>query len=90
MLPDLSEIIQPAGTGILNSVLNTRLFFFFFFLPFLGPLPQHGGSQARGLIGAIATGLHQSHSNAGSKLRLRPTHSSGQRQILNPLSKTRD
>ena len=34
----------------------------------------YGGSQARGpIIGAVATGLHQSHSNRGSKLRLRPT-----------------
>ena len=30
----------------------------------------YGGSQARGLIGAVATGLHQSHSNVGSKLCL--------------------
>ena len=28
------------------------------------------GSQARGGIGAVATGLHQSHSNAGSEPRL--------------------
>ena len=33
----------------------------------------YGGSQARGLIGAVAAGLHQSHSNVGSELRLRPT-----------------
>ena len=33
----------------------------------------HGGSQARGRIGVIAAGLHHSHSNSGSKLRLRPT-----------------
>ena len=34
-------------------------FFFLVFLPFLGPLLMaNGGSQARGLIGAIATGLH--------------------------------
>ena len=32
-----------------------------------------GGSQARGLIGATAAGLHYSLSNAGSELRLRPT-----------------
>ena len=32
-----------------------------------------GGSQARGQIEATAFGLHQSHSNAGSKLRLPPT-----------------
>ena len=30
----------------------------------------YGGSQARDRIGAVATGLYQSHSNAGSKLRL--------------------
>ena len=31
------------------------------------------GSQARGRIGAVATGLRQSHSNAGSEPRLQPT-----------------
>ena len=30
----------------------------------------YGGSQARGRIGAIAAGLHHSHSSAGSELRL--------------------
>ena len=33
----------------------------------------YGGSQARGLIGAVATGLRQSHSNSGSEPRLQPT-----------------
>ena len=33
----------------------------------------YGGSQARSRIGAIATGLCQSQSNAGSEPRLRPT-----------------
>ena len=33
----------------------------------------YGGSQARGLIGAVATGLLQSHSNTGSKPRLQST-----------------
>ena len=34
----------------------------------------YGGSQAWGLIGAVAaTGLHQSHCNAGSEPHLRPT-----------------
>ena len=32
-----------------------------------------GSSQARGRIGATATGLHHSHSNAASELHLRPT-----------------
>ena len=33
----------------------------------------YGGSQARGRIGAIAAGLHQSLSNVGSKPCLQPT-----------------
>ena len=33
----------------------------------------YGGSQARGQIGAVATGLHHSHSNARSEPHLRPT-----------------
>ena len=33
----------------------------------------YGGSQARGRIGAVATGLRQSHSNAGSEPHLQPT-----------------
>ena len=43
-------------------------FFFFFF--FRAALAAYGGSQARGLIGAIAAGLHHSHSNARSELHL--------------------
>jgi len=33
----------------------------------------YGGSQARGGIGAVATGLRQSHSNSGSEPHLQPT-----------------
>ena len=33
----------------------------------------YGGSQARGLIPAVATGLRQSHSNVGSEPPLGPT-----------------
>ena len=33
----------------------------------------YGGSQARGLIGAVAAGLYHSHSNSGSEPRLHPT-----------------
>ena len=48
-------------------------FFFFFFLPFSRAAPMaYGGSQARGLIGAVANGLRLSQSNAGSELRLQP------------------
>ena len=33
----------------------------------------YGGAQARGGIGAVATGLRQSHSNVGSEQHLQPT-----------------
>ena len=46
------------------------------FVVFLGAIPMaHGGSQARGWIGAAAAGLH---------------HSSQQHRILHPLSEARD
>ena len=41
----------------------------------------HGDSQARGLIRAVATGLHQSHSNSGSTPGLRPTPKPQHRRI---------
>ena len=52
-----------------------KVFYFitFRFCIFRAPPAAHGGSQARGLIGAVATGLHHSHSNAGSETHLRPT-----------------
>ena len=50
---------------------------FFFFLVFVcgwvGAPVAYGVSQTRGPIGAVAAGLHQSHSKGGSKLCLRPT-----------------
>ena len=51
------------------------LSFFFFFCPFVfsWAVPEaYGGSQARGLIGAVAAGLHQGHSNARSEPCLQP------------------
>ena len=48
--------------------------FFFCLVVFSRAAPSAcGGSQARGRIRAVATSLCQSHSNSGSKLRLRPT-----------------
>ena len=41
-----------------------HMIFFFFFR---ATLAAYGGSQARGQIGAIAAGLHHSHSNSGSE-----------------------
>ena len=45
----------------------------FFFLSFMATPKAYGGAQARGPVGAVAAGLHHSHSNARSKPRLRPT-----------------
>ena len=51
---------------------TTPLFFFFSFCLFRDSPKAYGVSQARGLIGAVATSLHHSHSNAGSQPRLQP------------------
>ena len=40
---------------------------------FRATLAAYGGSQSSGLIGAVAAGLRQSHSNARSELHLQPT-----------------
>ena len=60
------------------SIFETMFFCFvlfcFVFLLFLWAAPvAYGGSQARGRIGAVATGLCQSHSNTGSEPRVEPT-----------------
>ena len=48
-------------------------FFFSFGLLSRAAPVAYGGSQAQGLVGAVATCLHQSHSNARSKPHLQPT-----------------
>ena len=59
-------------------------------LLFLWATPAaYGDSQARGLIGAVAASLRQSHSNADPSRVCNLHHSSRPRQI-NPLSKGRD
>ena len=52
---------------------STYLFIFLSFVFFRAALVAYGGSQARGLVGATASSLHQSHSNARSEPHLRPT-----------------
>ena len=54
-----------------SSYFTLDLFFFFFF--FCATPVAHGGSQPRGLIGAVTASLRHSHSNARSEPRLRPT-----------------
>ena len=56
-------------TSIYESILLFKLkkiFFSVFAFSRAAPVAR-GGSQARGLIGAVAAGLHQSHSNSGSE-----------------------
>ena len=64
--------------SMLPNILTSRLnlmkspYIFFFAISWATPA-AYGGSQARGLIGAVAASLRQSHSNAGSKPCLQPT-----------------
>ena len=59
-----------------NCMFSFLIFFVcvcvFLLFPWATPV-AYGGSQARGLIGAVATGLRQSHSNTGSEPYLQPT-----------------
>ena len=78
-------LIAKKGKQVLSKLVQALVFFFscFFsvlfcfvfgvFLLFRAAPTAYGGSQARGRIGAVAAGLRQSHSNAGSELRLQPT-----------------
>ena len=84
----LGEAVIYAGPGGLFlwgvslcrfNIFVARAVFFLIFLLFClfafsraAPM-AYGGSQARGLIGAAAASLHQSHSNSGSEPRLQPT-----------------
>ena len=65
-------ILLPATCFYSCQHLVSSGFCLFVCLPFPGPFPvAHGGSQAWGRIGAVATGLCQRHSNSGSELCLR-------------------
>ena len=48
-------------------------YFIYFFALSRATHAAYGSSQARGLIRAVAPGLHHSHSNVGSEMHLRPT-----------------
>ena len=50
------------------------IYLFFVFLPFLGLLLRHMEvPRLGGRIGAVATSLHHSHNNEGSRSLLQPT-----------------
>ena len=57
----------------LENCLFIFYFFYFYFLLFRAVPVAYGSSQGRGQIGAIAAGLHHSHSNVGSEPHLQPT-----------------
>uniref|UniRef100_A0A4X1UW09 RAD52 motif-containing protein 1 n=1 Tax=Sus scrofa TaxID=9823 RepID=A0A4X1UW09_PIG len=72
----LQKAMTDAFQKLLIVVLGKTFFFFFFFvfLLFLWAAPTaYGGSQARDQIRAVAAGLRQSHSKAGSQPCLQPT-----------------
>ena len=77
--PAVSSLKAVKGFRLLVLPYNKKkqkiiLFIYFFGIcPFRAAPAVHGGFQARGLIGAVAAGLHHSHSNARSEPRLRPT-----------------
>ena len=58
--------------SLIRSHWFIYLFICLFAISWAAPA-AYGGSQARDRIGAVATGLCQSHSNAGSEPRLQPT-----------------
>ena len=64
-----------AFMDFLFLIFSFKFIFIKFFLGgcFRAVLSAYGGSQARGLIGATAAGLHHSHGNMESEPHLRPT-----------------
>ena len=75
-------LTQLLTSSVTDKSLTTRsegnsqsLLFFFFpvFCLFRAAPSAYGSSQARDLTGAISASLRQSHSNARSEPRLRPT-----------------
>ena len=67
------SLTTPPTTGKIQS--RSFQIYSFFFCPFAicwAAPAAYEGSQARGWIGAAATSLHHSHSNAGSEPRLQP------------------
>ena len=58
------------GKNVYFATFGWKVCLFCFVFPFRSIPVAYGGSQARDQIRATATGLHHSHSHAGSKLHL--------------------
>ena len=71
-LTGISPLTHMSIRALLFFYFLFYLFIYLFFVFSRAAPKAYGGSQARGLIGATATGLCQSHSQARSELRLRP------------------
>ena len=71
-LPDLKHVILilPNIITTVNNHVNLHFILIFYFCLSRATPTAYGGSQTRGQIRAVATGLHHSHSNMGSKPRL--------------------
>ena len=72
ILPVIKELSSEEGKKIQEDWPWSTLFFCLFTFS-RAALVAYGGSQARGQIRVVATGLHQSHSNPGPEPRLQPT-----------------
>ena len=74
----LNAVLEMAQVAWGQALLQTQRFIcLFLFLSFRPTPVACGGFQARGQIGAVATGLHHSHSNARSQSHLQPTTADG-------------
>ena len=62
------------GIGKLRMLKHVQKSLIYLFIYLFTYLLTYRSSQARGLIGAIATGLHHRHNNLGSEPCLRPTY----------------
>ena len=83
------KICAPCRKCMLTTTWNLLLLLLLFCF-FGAALLAYGGSQARGLIGTTAAGLHHNHRNTRFEPCLQPTPCSWRCQILNPLSKAKD
>ena len=69
-----SHVFFPLHSWIFFFFIKMEIFIYLVFFAFSRATPAaYGGSKARGVIGAVAASLRQSHSNAGSKPHLQPT-----------------
>ena len=74
MLVKSDSVFSMSGnlTYTLFYFLFLFIYFFCLFAISWAASVAYGGSQAKGPIGAVAAGLYQSHTNAGSEPRLQP------------------